>query len=160
MKIISFPPISPYDQKILILGTMPGKRSLELKQYYGHGGNTFWKIMFDLFQKPYSTDYEIKTKLLVDNSIALWDVLKACERESSSDSDILLEEPNDFETYFKSNSSLKAIFFNGKKAKDYFERYVVIPSIPCIILPSTSPANTWFTYDEKVEEWKAILKFI
>ncbi|MBA7565564.1 hypothetical protein ES708_07249 [subsurface metagenome] len=139
---------------------MPGKRSLELKQYYGHGGNTFWKIMFDLFQKPYSTDYEIKTKLLVDNGIALWDVLKACERESSSDSDILLEEPNDFETFFQINSRLKTIFFNGKKAKEFFEKYVVAPNISCIALPSTSPANTWFTYDEKVEEWRSILKFI
>lgn len=160
MKIFSFPPIIPNDPRILILGTMPGIRSLELKQYYGHGGNTFWKIMFDLFQKPYSTDYEIKTKLLVNISIALWDVLKACERESSSDSDILLEEPNDFETFFNSKSKLKAIFFNGKKAQEYFERYVETPGIPCITLPSTSPANTWFTYDEKVKEWKAILKFI
>lgn len=49
MKIESFPPILNQDAEILIIGNMPGEMSLKLNQYYGHGGNHFWKIMFELF---------------------------------------------------------------------------------------------------------------
>ena len=159
MKIFSFPPILPEDPRVLILGTMPGKRSLELNQYYGHGGNTFWKIMFDLFDMPYDTDYEKKERLLIENNIALWDVLKACIRESSSDSDILEEEPNDFKTFFDNHKNIQAVFFNGKNARSYFDQRYSL-STPSFVLPSTSPANTWFTYDEKVDKWKKILEYI
>jgi G:T/U-mismatch repair DNA glycosylase len=49
MKIYSFPPISNQQAAILILGTMPGERSLKLNQYNGHGGNAFWKLLFMIF---------------------------------------------------------------------------------------------------------------
>jgi hypothetical protein len=38
MQIFSFPPISHTSAEILILGTMPGEKPLQLNQYYGHGG--------------------------------------------------------------------------------------------------------------------------
>src|SRR5690606_11828588 len=41
----SFDPISNSDTTILILGTMPGDKSLELGEYYGHPRNKFWKII-------------------------------------------------------------------------------------------------------------------
>ena len=41
----SFDPISNPDTTILILGTMPGDKSLELGEYYGHSRNRFWKII-------------------------------------------------------------------------------------------------------------------
>lgn len=64
---------------------MPGIKSLEKREYYAHGGNQFWKIMFVLFNEPFSNEYEKKKQLLIRNNIALWDVLKYCEREGSSD---------------------------------------------------------------------------
>ncbi|MGV2488590.1 UNVERIFIED_CONTAM: DNA-deoxyinosine glycosylase, partial [Bacillus mycoides] len=33
-KISSFPPIINYESKILILGSIPGVKSLEMQQYY------------------------------------------------------------------------------------------------------------------------------
>ena len=44
-KISSFPPIIKKDSKILILGSIPGIRSLEMQQYYAHPQNKFWKII-------------------------------------------------------------------------------------------------------------------
>jgi hypoxanthine-DNA glycosylase len=139
---------------------MPGKKSLSLNQYYGHGGNQFWRILFDLFNVDYSVDYEKRTQLAINNHVAIWDVLKACERETSADSDILQEEPNDFESFFAEQINLKTIFFNGQGARDYFYNYLKAPDIPTLLLPSTSPANTRFTYREKLEKWKEITNWL
>ena len=157
MKIYSFPPIADRQSKILILGTMPGEKSLQLKQYYGHGGNLFWKLMFAIFDIPSINDYATKKNILTDNNIALWDVLKACEREESSDNAILKEEPNDFRQFFKNHRNIRLIAFNGKHAKNYFFKYSsCMPQIEYCTLPSTSPSNTWKTFDEKLKEWEAI----
>ena len=48
IKSKSFSPIIYSDTKILILGSLPGKKSLELKQYYGHARNRIWKILSHL----------------------------------------------------------------------------------------------------------------
>lgn len=157
MKIYSFPPISNPDATVLILGTMPGERSLKLSQYYGHGGNTFWKLIFTIFNESFSTDYDIKKAILLKNQIALWDVLEACERESSADSEIIKELPNDFESFFEKHPKIKLIAFNGKNAETFFKNHVKVKdNFTFITLPSTSPANTRKTFDKKLEEWKII----
>src|SRR5688500_9404170 len=97
----AFTPIGNQDSEILILGTMPGERSLKLQQYYGHAGNQFWKIMFALFEEPFTTNYELRTILLLKNKIALWDVLSYCEGKGSSDTNIEKEIPNDFPSFYK-----------------------------------------------------------
>lgn len=136
---------------------MPGERSLKLNQYYGHGGNTFWKMIFDICEEPYSSDYEKKKDTLLKNSMALWDVLQACEREGSSDGSILREEPNDFKSFFKDHPDIKLIAFNGQNAEAYFLMYSNHkPDVTYVSLPSTSPANTWKTIDEKLSEWKKL----
>ena len=156
MKIESFPPILNSKAEILILGTMPGEMSLKLNQYYGHGGNHFWKIMFALFEQPISKDYSDRVKLASNNNIAIWDVLKACVREGSSDSAINSEVQNDFEKLGKALPSLRKICFNGKKAGQYYEKYVnAWTTVPTVILPSTSSANTWKTFEEKLEIWRS-----
>lgn len=156
--IQSFPPISNHSATKLILGTMPGVRSLEKGEYYAHGGNQFWKIMFVLFDEPFSNEYENKKQLLIRNNIALWDVLQYCEREGSSDNAINQEVPNDFNSFFKSHPDINKIFFNGNNARDYFLSF--FPNHfnkQYHVLPSTSPANTLFTADQKIEEWRKIL---
>ncbi len=159
MKIYSFPPISNKNSAILILGKMPSKRSLTQNQYYGHRGNQFWSILFNLFDKEISTDYNVRTNLALTNGIAIWDVLKVCERESSADADILNEVLNDFDSFF-ANHKIKAIFHNGKNPKKYFDKYISHVNIPQFVLPSTSPANSRFTKEEKLKEWKLLLKWL
>ena len=154
----SFPPISNFDARILILGTMPGERSIALNQYYGHGGNQFWKIIFGCFDEPFSDDYEIKKQLLLENKIALWDVLQNCEREGSADNSIKAESPNDFVSFFNEHPEIKTIIFNGKNAWQYFENHVGFDEgKEYQTLPSTSPANTWATKEEKSKLWKDVV---
>lgn len=157
MQIFSFPPISDSKSKILILGTIPGKDSLKYSQYYAHPRNTFWKIVFAIFDEPFSENYEIKKQLLLKNNIAIWDVLKACERESSADRDILNEESNDLKSFLRKNISIHHLFFNGNKSMSYFMNYAKDVLLPFTVLPSTSPAYT-ITFENKLREWNAIKK--
>lgn len=154
----SFEPISNKDATILILGTMPGEQSFFLNQYYGHTHNKFWKLLFTIFETPFSEDYENKKALLLQNKIALWDVLQACERKGSLDSAIKNEVTNDFKDFLKNHPNITHIFFNGQKAASFFKKYVSLEhDYPTTILPSTSPANAGKTFEEKLSEWKAIL---
>lgn len=157
MKSFSFPPITAPDARILILGTMPGTKSLELNQYYGHRQNNFWKFLFDIFKENFSTDYETRKALLQKNKIALWDVLQFCDRVGSLDSAIKNEIANDFETFLEQHPNITSIFFNGQKAAAFFKKYVHLKKeYQLYTLPSTSPANAGKTYQSKLEEWQII----
>lgn len=157
MKSFSFVPISANDATILILGTMPGTKSLEINQYYGHKQNNFWKFMFTILKEDFSDDYPTKKALLQKNKIALWDVLQFCERVGSLDSAIKNEIVNDFETFLKKHPNIKTILFNGQKAAAFFKKYVHLQKeYHLITLPSSSPANASKTFQSKLEEWKII----
>lgn len=157
MKSVSFAPISASNSTILILGTMPGTKSLELNQYYGHNQNNFWKFLFNIFNESFSTDYETRKMLLLKNKIALWDVLEYCDRIGSLDSAIKNEIANDFETFLLQHPNIKTILFNGQKATAFFKKYVTVnPSYKLITLPSTSPANASKSFQFKLEEWEII----
>lgn len=153
----SFEPIANQEATILILGTMPGEQSILLNQYYGHSRNKFWKLLFTIFETPFSDDYENRKALILNNNIALWDVLQVCERKGSLDSAIKNEVANDFKYFLKNHAKINHIFFNGQKAASFFKKYVVLDDeYQNTILPSTSPANAGKTFEEKLLEWKKI----
>ena len=93
-KISSFPPIIDKESKILILGSIPGVKSLEMQQYYAHPQNKFWKIICEIFNEDFTTDYSERIKILEKYHVALWDVIDTCERKGSLDSEIRNEEAN------------------------------------------------------------------
>jgi hypoxanthine-DNA glycosylase len=157
MKKYSFPAISNPNANVLILGTMPSVQSLAVGQYYGNPRNAFWKILFSIFDVPFSTDYEKKKSVLLDNRIALWDVLEVCVREGSLDSAIKQEVPNDFNSFLKAHPNIKHIYFNGQKAAAYFKHYLNVGhDYSLVTLPSTSPANAGKSFEAKLKEWTAI----
>ncbi|PBI83727.1 Uracil DNA glycosylase superfamily protein [Flavobacterium sp. ACN2] len=157
MKSFSFAPISSPTSKILILGTMPGTKSLELNQYYGHNQNNFWKFMFQILGEEFSTDYEMRKNLLIKNNIALWDVLQFCNRIGSLDSAIKNEIANDFEDFLATHPQIESILFNGQKAAAFFKKYVhLTKEYKTFTLPSTSPANAGKTFQDKLYEWNII----
>jgi hypoxanthine-DNA glycosylase len=159
MESYSFDPISSSNASVLILGTMPGIKSLELGQYYGHKQNNFWKILFTVFNEDFTDVYEAKKEILIKNNIALWDVLKYCDRVGSLDSAIKNEITNDFDTFLKQHPDIKTILFNGQKAAAFFKKYIkVSDDYKLITLPSTSPANAGKSFDSKLDEWKIIFE--
>lgn len=158
MKKIAFPPLVSDQSTILILGTMPGMESLRLQQYYGHPQNHFWKIMFTLFNEPFSTDYEVRIALLMNYGIALWDVLHSCEGEGSADSAIVNENANDFEAFFKEYPHIRKVFFASLKAEAFYKKHVGFRSDKVYgVLPSPSPANARMSLASKIERWRGAI---
>jgi double-stranded uracil-DNA glycosylase len=162
---IGFPPIAKPDAKILILGSMPGQKSLEENQYYAHPRNSFWPILLQLFGVNKDLSYEQRKQFLYENKIALWDVLKSCYRKGSLDSDIDYStiEANDFNVFFEMHPKIKTVFFNGIKAEQIYNKEVLgnlkkHKELNYYKLPSTSPAHAAMNMEQKLKEWE-IIKF-
>jgi double-stranded uracil-DNA glycosylase len=154
--IHSFPPLSTPHCHTLILGSMPGIQSLAANQYYAHRQNQFWRIMGAALDFDPASSYETRTAALLENNIALWDVLKSCEREGSLDSAIKNEIPNDLPAFLKTHPEITRILFNGQKAEAAFRRHLENP--PALItLPSTSPAHQTLPPAAKARLWDAAL---
>lgn len=161
MRINSFPPIISKDSKILILGSVPGAKSLEMKQYYAHPQNKFWDIIFSLTNEKPTKDYSEKIEILKRHTIALWDVIDSCERSGSADSEIRNEINNDVKMLLKKFPQIKAVFCNGQKSFRNLNKILQkdILKIPVILLPSTSPLHT-ISYEIKLEAWKQIKQYL
>lgn len=155
--ITSFDPIVDSRTKILILGSIPGVKSLEKVEYYGNKQNQFWKIIFSIFkQESVKECYKNKVNFLLQNRIGLWDVVQNCERKGSLDIAIKNQEINDFNSFFNENPQITTILFNGKIAYQFFyKKYGQIKGITYYVMPSTSPANT-MTFEKKLNEWSLI----
>lgn len=164
MKCKSFEAKISKDSKVLILGSMPGVKSLEASEYYAHPYNRFWKVMGELcnVKELASMSYDKKVQTLLDNNFALWDVIGFCKREGSLDSNIKNEIPNDISGLLKKYPKVKVICLNGGKAFSAFKKYFpeILKNEKYIIykLPSTSPANARFRLDDLLAEWKIILQ--
>ncbi len=154
----SFAPISSPDTTILILGTIPGDRSLALGEYYGHSRNRFWKIISTITGNELPLTYEDKKALLLKTTIGVWDVAHKAIRKGSLDSAIVNEEPNDLESFIENHPKLRVIAFNGAKSRALYDKYFERKSgMKYVSLPSTSPANTTITFDSLCERWRQLL---
>ena len=160
-----FPPIADKNAQIVILGSMPSVKSLEQQQYYAHPRNAFWSIMSALFDLEKELDYSQRCEQLITNNIAIWDVLKSCQRQGSLDKDIEKNSliANDFNAFFQHHPNIQHILFNGGKAEHVFKQYVEplleasFQHIRQTRLPSTSPAHAAITFEQKRVYWEKAL---
>ena len=136
----SFAPLIEDSSKILILGSLPGVRSLEEQQYYAHPMNKFWGIMYSEYTETFSCDYERRCRLLADNGVALWDVIRCAERTGSLDGNIRMGEPNDIPKLLATHPNIGRILFNGGCAFSTYKKYFGQPKVSFVQLLSTSPA--------------------
>lgn len=154
----AFPPVIFATSRILILGTMPGEKSLEVNEYYGNKANQFWKLLYAVFEEEPSTDYAEKLKFIESKGLALWDVLKLCERKGSLDSAIKDEIPNDFDRFYSDHPNIKHVFFSSKNAEKFYDKYIKRRNgIVYKTLPSPSGAHATLSFLQKLELWKNIL---
>lgn len=158
---VGFAPIARPDARVLVLGSLPGRRSLEMGQYYAHPRNAFWPIMRSLAKSDGS--YEERCKGLLKAGIAVWDVLHAAVRPGSLDSKISLNtaQPNDFSAFFATHPLIECIGFNGRTAETLFRKRVApqlgIDLSRLCVLPSTSPAHAALSVGEKARIWRSML---
>ena len=159
------PPIVDEKTYVLVIGSMPGKLSLEKQQYYGNPRNHFWAIIGKLLATDIPENYNDKITLLRTHRIGLWDSIKSCERKGSLDATIKNEVPNDFEALFEKYPQIKLILFNGGKSFEVFKKHVgleVLGNRAYGKMPSTSPipGKNIKTFDEKVEAWCIIQQYL
>jgi hypoxanthine-DNA glycosylase len=163
----SFPPVISAGARVLVLGSMPGQRSLDRQQYYAHPRNAFWPIMAELLGFSSDQPYPDRLQALQSHQVALWDVLSDCYRPGSLDSAIVESsvEANDFGALFRRYPTLEAVFFNGAKAEQSFRKHVLptlgdaAGAIRFQRLPSTSPAHASLSAAQKLEQWRRLLDY-
>lgn len=161
-----FPPVCSGMDRVLVLGSFPGKASLQKQEYYGHPHNGFWRIMGELLGFDPQLSYKERVGVLNRNRIALWDVLTSCSRKGSLDTSILKDTMvlNDFENFFEKNKLIHTILFNGALAEAEFRKQaakldtIKKGTLEFLRLPSTSPAMAMMNLSEKIAAWSILLE--
>lgn len=165
----SFPPILGRRPRVLVLGSMPGVRSLAEQRYYAHPQNLFWRVMEELCGAGPTLAYERRVARLRASGVAVWDVLKHCERPGSLDGAIVRtsEVPNEIATMLATEGTIRVVACNGGKAKEAFARHV----LPCLAddvrervtveaMPSTSPAYAALDATRKLAQWMRLRAYL
>ncbi len=156
MTVHPIPPLFGQNSKVLILGSFPSVKSRETQFFYGHPQNRFWAVIAAVYGYEKPVTVEEKKLLILENGLALWDVIAECEIEGSADSTIKNVKANDLSVILQ-NSAVERIFVNGKTAEKYYNKYTLPQTgIKAICLPSTSPANAAWSFEKLVETWKII----
>ena len=153
MLIHPFPPVYDAESRILILGSFPSVASRTQEFYYAHPRNRFWPLLAALLNTPEPHTIEEKKQMLLRNHIALYDAVTACTITGSADADIQSIVPADLNGIFRA-APIQTVFANGSKAYEVCTKRIGIPAIK---LPSTSPANARFRFEDMLEAWKQIL---
>ncbi len=155
-KSVGFAPLIGESPSVLILGSLPSVRSLQKGQYYAHERNRFWKLIAAITEEEEPIEYEEKKRMLFSHGIALWDSIRAGYRQGSLDADIADAEPNDIGKLLLSHPTIRIVCANGAKSYEIFKK--ANPDVPCVKLPSTSPANAAFSLERLTQVWKDALK--
>jgi len=153
---VGLPPVSGPRPRVLVLGSFPSVLSLAHAEYYGNPKNRFWAVMEELFAIQAALPYPERSRRLTQEGIALWDVVSSCSRPGSADSRIRNPVPNDIGGFIHAYPSIRLIALNGSTAGRLCHRFVELPGIPSVTLPSTSPAHAAVTFAEKVRKWEII----
>lgn len=154
----TFDPVYNSESKILILGSFPSVKSRENHFYYGHPQNRFWKVLASVLEWNVPITIEEKKQMLLENGVAIWDVIASCSIVGSSDTSIKDVVVNDFSKILE-ESQIENIYVNGTKAYELYHRYAEEKTgIKAIKLPSTSPANAAWNLERLCAAWAEKIK--
>lgn len=158
----SFPPVARADARLLVLGSLPGDRSLAERRYYAHPQNQFWRLMSSVVDRDLpALPYDVRLAALQDAGVALWDVVAHARRPGSSDAAIADAEANDLAGLLAILPGLRAIAFNGGTAHRYGLRALAATAgdLARIALPSSSPLHT-VGLAAKRPAWDALRQYL
>lgn len=150
------PPLFSEQSRVLILGSFPSVKSREGMFFYHHPQNRFWKVLAAVFDCSVPETIEEKRRLVLDNNLALWDVIAQCEIVGSSDASIRDVVPTDLSRILD-HAPIQAVFCNGSTAfRMYRKHQLARTGMEAHALPSTSPANAAWQLPRLVEAWQVI----
>ena len=156
--LVGLAPVIATHTKLVVLGSFPGEASLAAQQYYAHPRNQFWPLLsalwgVDLRQLPYAERLaEIRRR-----GLGIWDVYARCRREGSLDTAIEDAVLNDLPSLRRLAPGLRAIAHNGGESARAM-RVTRTLGLPVHRLPSTSPANASWTFERKLDAWRAVFQ--
>jgi hypoxanthine-DNA glycosylase len=149
-------PVIAADTRLVILGSFPGAASLAAQQYYGHPRNKLWPLLSALWNEDLvALDYAPRLAALERHRVGLWDVYRSCEREGSLDSAIRAPVPNDLARLRQLAPRLQAVVHNGAESARV-RRITDSLGVDVHTLPSTSPANASWSFERKLDAWRAV----
>ena len=157
----SFPPVVAPDTRLLILGSLPGEKSLKAQRYYAHPRNRFWHLAGTVIGRDLKVlDYEARLAALLEAKIGLWDTIASAHRAGSLDTAIRGAVHNALVKLANSLPDLRAVAFNGAKAAKAGISILADSDLALVPLPSSSPANMHISLAEKERAWGTLREFI
>jgi len=158
----SFPPVVDPRVRLLVLGSLPGEKSLAAGRYYANPHNQFWKLMAAVVARDLEAlDYAARLAALLDAHVGLWDVVASAHRVGSTDAAIVDLEANDLAALVGTLPELRAIAFNGGTALKHGARQLgdVAHGYAIVPLPSSSPLHT-IGLAAKLPAWLALRAYL
>ncbi|OWK31525.1 DNA-deoxyinosine glycosylase [Sphingomonas dokdonensis] len=156
----SFPPVAAPSARVLILGSLPGERSLAEQRYYAHPQNQFWALMSPVIGRDLTAlAYEDRLAALQAAGVALWDVVASARRRGSTDATIRDASANDLASLLDGLPQLRAVAFNGGKALSLGRPLLRDRPLAILALPSSSPLHT-IGRPAKQPAWDAITAYL
>jgi hypoxanthine-DNA glycosylase len=157
----SFPPVVAADTRVLILGSLPGERSLAARRYYAHPQNQFWRLVGPAIGTELDAlSYEARLAALLAGGIGLWDTVASATRAGSLDAAIRAAEPNPLADLVATLPALRAVAFNGATSARLGMAALAGSGLALLSLPSSSPAYAAMPLAEKRRLWAAIGEFL
>lgn len=157
----SFAPVADARTRLLILGSLPGEKSLAAAQYYANPQNQFWRLMEAVTGRPLiALPYPERLETLLAAGVGLWDVVGSAVRPGSLDTAIRDHQPNALPELCAGLPALRAVAFNGGKAAALGARILADRTdLALIALPSSSPAHT-VGFESKREAWMRMQTYL
>jgi TDG/mug DNA glycosylase family protein len=157
----SFPPVVDRDVRVLVLGSLPGERSLAQAQYYANPRNQFWRLIGEVIGRELEPlAYAERLAALLDAGIGLWDSVASATRKGSLDGNIRGHSANDLAKLAAGLPKLRAIGFNGGTSAALGKpRLAGRADLALVPLPSSSPAYT-LPYSDKRAAWLRLADYL
>lgn len=158
----SFPPVVDPEVRLLVLGSLPGERSLAEQRYYAHPQNQFWRLISPAAGRDLTPlSYDERLAALLDAHIGLWDVVASATRPGSTDAAIRDVEGHDIAALAAALPELRAIAFNGGTALRHGLKQLgpAAARRTVVALPSSSPLHT-IGLAAKLPAWEALRVYL
>ena len=150
---MSFEPVWGPASRAILRGSWPSPESWRQGFYYGHPRNRFWPLLAALCGRPAPADTAAKKALILQNGLALWDVLESCAITGASDASIRRPVAVDLPALLQ-KAPIEAVLCNGAAAWRLYEKLLRPETgLPAARLPSTSPANAAFSMERLAAAW-------
>lgn len=161
MRKSAFAPVVAGSTRVLVLGSLPGERSLAAGRYYAHPRNLFWRLIGGVMgQDLEALAYEVRLQALLSAGIGVWDTIASAHRAGSLDSAIRDLAAAELCPLLRRLPGLRAIAFNGRKSAAIGRRAIGPTELALLDLPSSSPANAGIAYEEKARQWGKLRDFL